>query len=191
MRRRGSVTTCLILPGLNGSGPGHWQTRWERCRSDCRRVQFGCWALPERRRWLSRLDAAVLAAPAPIILVAHSLGCHAVAWWAAEADPGATGRVAAAMLVAPPDLDAPCLMEELRAFAPAPVGALPFPSLLVASRDDPYSTFESSVRLADAWAASLVDAGRQGHLNAHSHLGDWPYGQQLLDRLIAGSDAQA
>jgi len=178
------MADCLILPGLNGSGPDHWQTLWQARRRDCRRVPLGCWAMPERAQWLARIDAAVDEATAPVVLVAHSLGCHAVAWWAQDASDGSRARVAAAMLVAPPDLDGPDLMAELRAFAPSCREPLPFPGLLVASRDDPYATFDRSEAMAAAWGATLVDAGRQGHLNASSCLGDWPQGQALLDHLI-------
>ena len=184
------MPTCLTLPGLNGSGPDHWQTRWE-ARGDCERVQFGCWSSPDRAAWLARLDEAVARASARVILVAHSLGCHAAAWWAATAPAAHLAKVASAMLVAPPDLDGDTLMEPLRPFAPPPRGPLPFASLLVASRDDPYAAFRSSERLAEHWAATLVDAGRKGHLNAQSCLGDWPEGRALLVRLIAENDVAA
>ncbi len=32
---------CLIVPGLNNSGPRHWQTLWEQTRTDCHRVDLG------------------------------------------------------------------------------------------------------------------------------------------------------
>ena len=182
-----AMPTCLILPGLNGSGADHWQTRWEDCRDDCQRVEFGCWSLPDRSVWLSKLDDAVARASTPVILVAHSLGCHAVAWWTARASAASVAKIAAAMLVAPPDLGSADLMEQLQPFAPPKLEPLPFRSLLVASRDDPYTTFASSERLARSWTATLVDVGRQGHLNAQSCLGSWPEGQRLLDGLIAQS----
>src|SRR3546814_15586112 len=73
---------CLIVPGLNNSGPSHWQTLWEQSRPDCERVDLGMWSRPHRNHWVTKLDQAIGRAPAPIVLVAHSLGCHAVAWWA-------------------------------------------------------------------------------------------------------------
>src|SRR3546814_6458825 len=30
----------LTVPGLNNSGPGHWQTIWETTRNDCERVDL-------------------------------------------------------------------------------------------------------------------------------------------------------
>ena len=56
---------CLIVPGLGDSGPGHWQTIWERERHDCLRVQLGVWDDPNRNVWISRIDQAVGAAQGP------------------------------------------------------------------------------------------------------------------------------
>src|SRR3546814_2327931 len=39
----------LTVPGLNNSGPGHWQTIWETTRNDCERVDLGMWDRPHRR----------------------------------------------------------------------------------------------------------------------------------------------
>jgi predicted alpha/beta hydrolase family esterase len=36
----------LIVPGVNGSGPDHWQTRWERKLSTARRVEQADWDSP-------------------------------------------------------------------------------------------------------------------------------------------------
>ncbi len=178
------MSTFLVLPGLNGSGPDHWQTIWEQRHPDFQRVQFGDWSSPDRSSWVAHLDEAIASAAPPVVFVAHSLGCHAVAWWAATASAEQVARIASAMLVAPPDLDAPDLMAMLRSFAPSPRRPLPFPCILVASRDDPYATFDSSARLADAWQARLVDVGRSGHVNALSRLGDWPEGKVILATLI-------
>ena len=38
----------LTVPGLNGSGPSHWQTLWEQTRDDIVRVDLGNWAAPRR-----------------------------------------------------------------------------------------------------------------------------------------------
>jgi predicted alpha/beta hydrolase family esterase len=174
---------CLIVPGLDNSGPGHWQTIWEEERPDCRRVDCGRWSDPDRALWTARLDAAVATTDRPIVLVAHSLGCLTIAWWAAQAK-AATRRIAGALLVAPPDVDRDDAHPLVRRFAPAPRQALPFPSILVASHDDQYGRFENLQRLARSWGSQLVDAGHIGHINAQSRIGAWPQGQHLLQRLI-------
>ncbi|MDB5687193.1 MAG: serine hydrolase family protein [Rhizorhabdus sp.] len=176
---------CLVVPGLDNSGPEHWQSRWEQARDDCRRVDLGCWSAPIRSVWMSRLDHAIGDRGAPVILIGHSLGCLAIAWWASLIGAEAGRRVAGALLVAPPDVDRPDADPVLRGFAPTPSRPLPFPSLLVASHDDHYACFDRVERLARAWGSRLVDAGQCGHINAASGLGDWPAGEKLLDELIA------
>ena len=182
----GAQTQPLVLtvPGIDNSGPGHWQSIWEREQADCRRVDLGTWDHPQRNAWVNRLNLAIAGLSRPVILVAHSLGCHAVAWWSAMEQP-APGKVLGALLVAPPEVDDSPADTRLFAFAPAPRSRLPFPSLLVASENDPYASFGRSKRMARLWGSQLVDAGPLGHINADSNIRDWPYGKYLLRRLIA------
>ena len=175
---------CLIVPGLDNSGPEHWQTLWEARRGDCRRVDLGCWSEPDRRIWTERLDAALAMTDGPIVLVAHSLGCLTIAWWTLGADHARLARVKGALLVAPPDVNAADAHPFVRRFAPAPVARLPFPSILVASRNDRYAAFHRLEALARSWGSRFVDAGHAGHINASSGLGDWPDGEVLLDELV-------
>lgn len=176
--------TILTIPGLGGSGPAHWQTLWEQGRADTVRADLGCWSAPRRNAWVTRLDQAIRAARAPVILAAHSLGCLAVAWWAALDGQPWGWPVAGALLVAPPDVDRADVRPELAGFGPSPRLLLPFPSILVASSDDPYACPQRSFDMARDWGSHFVDAGPLGHLNAASGIGWWPEGQALLDRLI-------
>ena len=180
-----SPYTALTVPGLHGSGAGHWQSLWERARG-FRRVEMPDWAHPRRVKWVARLEAAIRSAPAPVVLVAHSLGCMTVAWWAQLAEPFHAEVVAGALLVAPPDVDRVDAVAEIRDFAPAPQGRLPFPSILVGSTDDPYASAPWLQAIARDWGSHFFDVGAAGHVNEDSGLGDWPQGQVLLDRLLAG-----
>jgi len=177
----------LIIPGLFDSGPDHWQSHWLALRPNAVRVDLGGWHEPSRDLWVARLDRAIGRQRSPVVLVAHSLGCLTVAWWAREASAARLSKVRGAMLVAPPDVDRPDTHALLLPFAPAPLAPLPFPSLLVASRNDRYADFARLAWLAGAWGSQLVDVGQLGHINAESNLGDWPQGLDLLDRLIDGS----
>lgn len=174
----------LTIPGLNNSGPNHWQTAWEDKRGDCERVDLGSWASPNRNAWVTRLDAAIRDANAPVILAAHSLGCLAVAWWGALQSQAYGWPVTGALLVAPPDCDRMETPETIGGFGPTPRSQLPFPSIMVASRNDPYIFFERAHSIGKNWGSQFVDAGHLGHINADSDLGDWAFGQGLLDRLI-------
>lgn len=176
--------TILNVPGLNNSGPTHWQTLWERSHADTVRADLGLWDRPHRNLWVTKLDQAIRTAQAPVILVGHSLGCLAIAWWAELSGQPWGWPVAGALLVAPADVDRRGAPAELREFAPSPRTLLPFPSLLVASRDDPWIAADRARSLAGQWGSIFVDAGPFGHLNAASGIGDWAEGRRLLDRLV-------
>jgi len=175
---------CLTLPGLDDSGPDHWQSIWEQERPSMERVGLGSWSQPSRNMWIARLERAIAEARGPVVLVAHSLSCHLVAWWAALAGEGAARPVAGAMLVAPPDLDRVSVDRRISDFAPSPRGVLPFPTVVVASRDDPWCDFDRSRAMAGNWLAAFCDAGPLGHINSASGVGRWHEGQRVLDRLL-------
>jgi predicted alpha/beta hydrolase family esterase len=176
----------LVLPGWQNSGPRHWQSRWEALYGDVR-VEQDDWMHPLRGDWMMRLDEAIgeleLAEEAPqVALVAHSLGCHLVAAWAAHSRK--TARVRAALLVAPPDVEREEVQYALHSFTPIVRRPLPFPSLAVISADDPFCAPERARAMAADWGARTLDIGARGHLNSDSGLGDWPEGRQLLAELL-------
>ena len=179
-----AAPTVLILPGWQGSGPAHWQMRWA-ARHGYTVVEQDDWQRPRRGDWLARLDETVIDSDRPLVLVAHSLGCVLVAAWARFSHH--SHKVRGALLVAPGDVEQPGLAPALPGWTPILREPLPFASLLVASRDDPYCSFERAAGLAQDWGSRLVDAGARGHLNADSGLGDWPEGHALLQSLLAGA----
>ena len=171
----------LVVPGWNNSGPDHWQTRWENLAPDLVRVEQDDWVRPDPGSWVEHLDDAVRASHQPVILIAHSLGCITLAHWVRET---AGHGVAAALLVAPADVERPLANPALRGFAPIPAEQLPFASRVVASDNDPCCTLERATHLAARWGSDLVAIPNGGHLNAESGLGDWPLGQILLHDLV-------
>lgn len=180
--------TVLILPGWQNSGPDHWQTRWEALYGYVR-VQQHDWMHPLRGDWMSQLEEAVLAAPGPVTLVAHSLGCVLTAAWASHSRN--TRRVKAALLVAPGDPEREELRAVLKSWSPVVMQALPFNSILLGSQNDPYCSAARAQAFAQAWGSQWVDGGSQGHINADSNLGDWSAGHALLSRLCQTSSAAA
>lgn len=176
----------LILPGWHASGPQHWQSEWVRLHGD-RHVEQDDWIWPKRGDWMARLDEVLLTEPAPVALVAHSLGCQLVAAWAAHTQHAV--RVAAAMLVAPPDIERPDTPPNVVSWRPIVRRRLPFASLVVASSDDPHCELDRACGMAGDWGSEFVDAGPRGHLNADSGLGAWAEGRNLLARLIARAGA--
>lgn len=178
-----TAAPVLVLPGYADSGPDHWQSHWERRDPRLRRVVQDDWLMPRLPDWLETLERHVAACGAPPVLVAHSLGCALAARWAAR--PGATAR--GALLVAPADVDSPAhTPDEVRGFGPMPMIRLPFPSIVVASRDDPFVTVSRAAALAGAWGSRLVMLERAGHINADAGFGPWPEGRALLAELAEG-----
>ncbi len=74
--------------------------------------------------------------------------------------------------------------DEVRCFSPMPLHPLPFPTIVVASRTDPYVRFVRAEEMARGWGARLVDVGRLGHINADTSVGEWPEGHRLLEELL-------
>lgn len=173
--------TVLLLPGWQNSGPEHWQSRWEVLHS-YRRVTQHDWMQPLRGDWMIQLEEAVLVASAPVVLVAHSLGCILTAAWAQHSQN--THRVKAALLVAPGDPEREALQATLKSWWPVVMQPLPFASELLGSRNDPFCSLQRAQQFAAAWGADFVDYGDAGHINADSGLGDWPDGVARLDALI-------
>ncbi len=174
------AANILLLPGWQDSGPDHWQSRWEASHGYQRVAQHD-WLRPLRGDWIARLEEVLLQRDEPAILVAHSLGCLLVAAWAAHSRN--TQLVKAALLVAPGDAEREALRPLLASWSPIPLKKLPFNSILVGSRNDPYCSLERARQFAGAWGSDFIDSGHQGHINAESGLGDWPAGQALLRQL--------
>lgn len=174
---RCAPVTVLTLPGWQGSGPQHWQSRWEVLHA-ARRVEQHDWWTPRRGDWMARLDEVLVDLSGPVCLAAHSLACVLVAAWAQHTRHA--GRVRGALLVAPGDVEQPDLAPLLPGWGPIVRQPLPFRSRLLASRNDPYCTIAKAAELAQAWGSEFIDAGERGHLNADAGLGDWPEGWHLL-----------
>ena len=174
-------SNVLMLPGWEGSGPRHWQTFWEQ-RHGYRRVEQHEWMKPLRGDWVARLEDVVLSCDEPAVLAAHSLGCILVAAWAAHSNN--THRVKAALLVAPSDVERPDIRDQLPSWSPIELQALPFPAVLLGSRNDPFCAFERAHLFAHTWKAQFMDYGACGHINADSGLASWPEGHVLLQDLM-------
>jgi uncharacterized protein len=170
---RTSDAELLFVPGRGGSGPDHWQSRWQAKLSTARRVEQRDWNAPRLEDWADALADAVARAEKPVVIVAHGLGVVAARFAAGRF----AGRVAGAMLAAPPS--AAALADESGldpAFADIPLAPLPFPSLLFASRNDAHCPFDEAGRMALAWGSALADAGDAGHIDTASGHGPWPEG---------------
>lgn len=170
----------LLLPGWLDSGAGHWQTLWEERHGDLRVVQHD-YQCPRRGDWMARLEDVLLdvAEPqAPVLLAAHSLGCHLVAAWAEHSSH--RDRVCGALLVAPPDTTHTDWPTELYNWRKPVLTRLPFPSTVIASTDDPFGSIQAQSNLAQAWGSRIISIGARGHINSDSGLANWPQGRDSL-----------
>ena len=136
--------------------------------------------------WSARLTAAVAQSVRPVVLLAHSLGTSLVMRWSLE-QPKLAQKVAGAFLVAPTDRDRFEADPDspVRGFGPMILQRLPFYSVVVASRNDERVTFERATGFAQAWGATLVDAGHQGHMGTAAQLGIWPRGLLWFGQFLA------
>jgi hypothetical protein len=174
--------TFITLPGIGGSGDDHWQSHWERTSERFKRFTPPSWKKPELSSWIDAVDKALLTAKVRPVLVAHSLACLLVAHWAARS----TKSVAGAFLVSVPDPMGSKFPADAASFGNAPVIPLPFPTLIVASTNDPYGTIAYSRSRAKMWCTGLVEVGALGHINGASGVGDWLHGRQLLEAFCTG-----
>jgi uncharacterized protein len=173
----------LIIPGYTNAGPEHWQSRWQAKLATARRVEQAEWAKPVRDDWTANVAAAVNACTRPVVLVAHSLGVAT----ALQAIPQFRKPIAGAFLVAPADVANEAIRpRHLLTFGPYPSGPLPFPSMVVASRNDEFCPFETAYGHALDWGSVFLDAGLSGHINAESGHGPWPEGIMVFARFMAG-----
>jgi uncharacterized protein len=174
------MVRTLVIPGYRGSGPGHWQDHFLRAEAGALLVEQDDWDRPVLADWLHRLEAALMEHPHNV-LVGHSLGALLIAHLA---DRPAAAHVVGALMVAPADGARMARADAAFAsFADMPTARLPFPSILVASRDDPYMSFATSRSFAASWGAALVDAGKAGHINIDSGHGHWPEAHVLAASL--------
>jgi predicted alpha/beta hydrolase family esterase len=179
---KASDADILIVPGYTNSGPDHWQSRWQARLSTARRVEQAEWAKPVRDDWVARIAEEVNASTRPVVLVAHSLGVPSVI----HAIPLFRNKVAGAFFVAPPDVANPGIRpRHLMTFGPYPREPLPFPAITVASRNDPFGTYEHADDIAASWGSLLIDAGESGHINAESGHGPWPEGTMVFAQFLS------
>lgn len=168
----------LIVPGLHGSGDGHWQTWWQQKDRNALRVEQHDWGAPDLEVWSEPLRSAVCASRHKAWIVAHSFGCL-VSLHVAREYPE---RIAGMFLVAPADPDKFGVAARLPQ-------RLDVPAVFVASRTDPWLGFGK----AQCWAADLdchfVDLGQAGHINVESGHGAWQQGFDLFGRFRNAPDA--
>jgi predicted alpha/beta hydrolase family esterase len=173
----------LLVPGLNDSGSGHWQTWLERQQPGALRVRQRDFSQPDLQRWSERIDATVDHNDGQgFIVAAHSFGVLAVVEHLARRPDS---PIVAALLVAPADPDKFGLAPSL------PAHALPRPLTLVYSLNDPWMSAASATRWAHIWGAQAISLGAAGHINAEAGFGPMPLALRWIEQAQARAAANA
>lgn len=175
---KSSETNILIVPGHGGAEEGHWQRRVEAKLTTANIMPHDDWNYGSLARAIAAMQTAINASDLPVVFLAHSVGCHLVthavpALLAAGAGPKLRGGY----LVVPPSPVSVLQMGGIDPLLAVPLrDPLPFPSLLIASSNDPHASLEQSADMALAWGSQMVEAGEAGHINRQSGHGPWPEG---------------
>jgi hypothetical protein len=170
----------LIVPGLGNSGPAHWQTFFENKGDPFNRINQHEWDAPSCDEWVETIDQALLNYElSKVILVGHSLGCSTIAHWAKRSGKTIKG----ALMVAPSDIENPVYTFPATGFSPMPMDIIHFPTIIVASSNDPWVSLERAVYFAECWGSKLINIGSAGHINAASGHGKWEKGLEILHTL--------
>ena len=180
-----SIFTTLIIPGYMGSEMTHWQSWIEnQIPGSLRNHQE--WDKPILSNWIGNICNFLEDSKYPVWVIAHSFGCLA----AILAGLDYPDKMLGAMLVAPADPERFDLQgikrwheigasESIRGILPTQ--PLPFPSLVVASSNDPWMQASKASLWANCWGSELVSLESAGHINTASGFGPWPEGLRLLN----------
>ena len=185
-----AAPTVLFVPGLRDHVEDHWQTHAARALPGSRTVPPLTADRLSLAARVAALDEAIAEIAGEVLLVAHSAGCLMVAQWAKDHAARTGGKVAGAMLATPADVETALppgypTVEQLALGGWLPIARepLPFPALVIASRNDPLAAKAKVADLAGCWGARLLDAGEVGHLNPASGYGPWPDALRLIAAL--------
>ncbi|WP_114637160.1 RBBP9/YdeN family alpha/beta hydrolase [Polynucleobacter necessarius] len=177
--------TTLIIPGFLGSEDAHWQSWIERQICSSYRVQQE-WDKPGLSHWVEAIIQAIGSTNDRVWLLAHSFGCLA----AVTAGLERADKVGGAMLIAPADPGRFTLQgikntqsadqESIQAMIPGE--PLPFPSLVIASSNDPWMQSNKAQLWSSCWGSEFICLQNAGHINVEAGFGPWPEGLNYFKR---------
>ena len=181
----------VIVPGVGGSEPAHWQSWLQRQLMSCSRVQQQDWNNPILETWIKQLVDTVQSIQDNIQIVAHSFGCLTVVA-ALNEYPELNRKIKNLILVAPAN--------------PARFGEAGFarysqqdyqdyfhqltirvPTTLLISENDPWLSFSDATLLADAWKLKAINLGQVGHINVAAGFGPFP---EILNYMLPENNHQ-
>ena len=141
----------LVVPGLDGSGPEHWQSRWQRLYPAFERVEQDRWDVADLPVWSARLQEVLAQDVRPTVIVAHSFGCLTTV----QRVGLDAGHIVGALLVAPADPEKFKVADVVQV-------RLPFPSVVIGSTDDPWMSAELAEHWAGVWGSEFANGSGSG-----------------------------
>jgi predicted alpha/beta hydrolase family esterase len=177
MAYQGEPVRVLIVPGLGGSEPEHWQSWLQPQYKSSVRVEQERWQHADLEAWAERIGATLARQrPGPWVAVAHSFGCLALVRHLLTDGP--QSPIAGALLVAPAS------PEKFHVAHRLPLDRLQVPSVVVASDTDPWMRAAEAHRWARRWGSRYLNLGDAGHINVAAGFKSFPLAKLLTQRLI-------
>ena len=172
----------IILHGLGGSGPAHWQSWLYKELLDAgENVYYPTlpnYDNPHKDEWMQTLEHTFQTISSDhITVIAHSLGCILWLQFAQKHDQKIKNIVKRVILVAPPS---PYLDHQIiQRFFPLPIkgkGTVQSYNciLQIQSTNDPYCSVEDSHYFKRLGIKQLLVVDK-GHINIESGFGKWPW----------------
>ncbi len=173
--------STVFVAGYGNSEPLHWQRLWFNSTKDAYWVEQRDWNAPNKDEWIKELEKTLSHVKSPVVIIAHSIGCHTVVEWVKKYYKNQD--IIGVLLVAPPDTSRENFPKEITGHEHTPKDKLPFKSISVISSNDPYSAVQNAESLALSWESKVVHVGERGHINLDSNLGEWEEGKAILSEL--------
>lgn len=170
------MTAYIFVAGYGNSLGEHWQQHWFRRLPNSYWVEQTNWDIPEQEAWISALKSCIDKLDQPIMFVCHSLGCLTVVEWAKRYST----KVLGALMVAVPDPKSVQFPANIIGFQDVPLRALPFPTKIIASENDPYCKKDKVLFFANHWNSEISFLADAGHINVSAGFGAWPQGFEEL-----------
>jgi len=172
----------IMIPGLGGSGESHWQTFWEKNDPSIVRVEQKDWDNPVCQVWVDQVEDTLKGIPnKTFVLIAHSLGCATVIHaYAQQKLPNVIG----VFMVALPDVNQEDFPKECQFYSPLPDVKFEFPSIMIASSNDPYSSLNVIENTSKNLGSVFISLGERGHIGTAANLGNWDEGKILFEKFL-------
>jgi len=170
----------LIIHGLGGSGPDHWQT-WLYHELTNRNMNvcyptFSNFDTPDKEVWLRELSDCLSTIPHnhTLTVITHSLGCLL---WLHHLETETIRNAEQAILVAPPS---PTItLKSAKSFYHPPLNSSHLvkgakETVFVHSTNDPYCSIKDAELYTKLGAKSIIFPN-MGHINTESGYGRWSW----------------